>query len=354
MEKLERKNFNIEKFFIPLIFLFLFLGMVSGLARGGVLNLSSLVNKHFIIFFYGFFGGLLSLERAFGFSLKYLLVTPASISLGLILYIAFENPNFLIPGALLFILPNLLIFIKSITPFSFGFILSSILFIKGTVLFAFSNLHYQSALAFILFLIFYILSERAELVKIIGLGKKDIIFISFITFSSLVGLVVSIVDFKVGYRICFISLAIISLWFMRKDIARRTINMKGLAKFSAISVLSAYLWLFLGSFFIFSFGMWGEGIHNITLGFVFSMIFAHAPSIFPAMMKIKFQFSPILYIPLFLLNISVIIRNISYLAPQIKKSALVLNFFAIIAFFVLFLTLTIKASKKSKISPQSF
>lgn len=337
---------NIEKFFIPFLFFLLILGMTSGLARGGALNLPSLSEKHFIIFLYGFFGSLLSLERAFGFSLKYLFITPALTLLGTILYIWLENPYLIIPGALLFILPNLRVFITSKSFFSSGFILSAILFITGAIFFA-SGYYYQSAIALVLFLVFYILSERAELIKIIGLGKNGILFLSLASIMSVTGLIISLKDLISGIQISFGSIAAITVWFMRNDIARKTIKMKGIVKFSAISVLSAYFWLLIGSLLISFFGMnlWGEGVHSITLGFVFSMIFAHAPSIFPSMMRLKFQFSPILYIPLLFLNISVALRNISYLTPKIKKSTLLLNSIAIISFFFFFI-LTLKKNKK--------
>gem|GEM_PF-6866334 len=237
---------NIEKFFIPFLFFLLILGMTSGLARGGALNLPSLSGKHFIIFLYGFFGSLLSLERAFGFSLKYLFITPALTLLGTILYIWLENPYLIIPGALLFILPNLRVFITSKSFFSSGFILSAILFITGAIFFA-SGYYYQSAIALVLFLVFYILSERAELIKIIGLGKNGILFLSLASIMSVTGLIISLKDLISGIQISFGSIAAITVWFMRNDIARKTIKMKGAVKFSSISVLSAYFWLILGS-----------------------------------------------------------------------------------------------------------
>ncbi|MEO0177276.1 MAG: hypothetical protein ABIL38_04335 [candidate division WOR-3 bacterium] len=49
-------------------------------------------------------------------------------------------------------------------------------------------------------------------------------------------------------------------------------------------------------------------IHSITLGFVFGMIFAHAPMIFPSIMGKKSSYSPMLYIPFALLHLSLIVR----------------------------------------------
>ncbi|MFN3269942.1 MAG: hypothetical protein ACK42G_05095, partial [Candidatus Kapaibacteriota bacterium] len=92
---------------------------------------------------------------------------------------------------------------------------------------------------------------------------------------------------------------------------------------------------------------WGEGIHSITLGFVFSMVFAHAPIIFPNVGKFKFIFSKILYIPFLLLHISIMLRVLSYLLPTIKTISLHLNYSSIILFFVTFFILVVRSKAKS-------
>src|SRR4029078_7550341 len=49
-------------------------------------------------------------------------------------------------------------------------------------------------------------------------------------------------------------------------------------------------------------------LHAIFLGFVFSMIFAHAPVIFPAITGIDIPFTPIAYRYAALLHISLLLR----------------------------------------------
>lgn len=49
-------------------------------------------------------------------------------------------------------------------------------------------------------------------------------------------------------------------------------------------------------------------LHGIALGFVFSMIFGHAPVILPALVRLKLIYSWAFYVPLALLHLSLFAR----------------------------------------------
>lgn len=49
-------------------------------------------------------------------------------------------------------------------------------------------------------------------------------------------------------------------------------------------------------------------LHAILLGFVMSMVIGHAPIIFPAIMRVRIPYSPIFYLPLLTLHISIFLR----------------------------------------------
>lgn len=49
-------------------------------------------------------------------------------------------------------------------------------------------------------------------------------------------------------------------------------------------------------------------LHALGLGFVFSMIFAHAPLIVPVVLKRKLAYVPFFYVPLALLHLSLVLR----------------------------------------------
>jgi len=49
-------------------------------------------------------------------------------------------------------------------------------------------------------------------------------------------------------------------------------------------------------------------LHTVFVGFVFSMIFGHALIIIPAVMGVKLRYTPIYYLPLGLLHLSLLLR----------------------------------------------
>jgi hypothetical protein len=49
-------------------------------------------------------------------------------------------------------------------------------------------------------------------------------------------------------------------------------------------------------------------LHAIFLGFVFSMIFGHAPIVFPAVLGVPLAYHPSFYLPLILLHLSLMLR----------------------------------------------
>src|SRR6185312_6884485 len=112
------------------------------------------------------------------------------------------------------------------------------------------------------------------------------------------------------------------------DLARRTIRLRGLPRFAAACLLSGYLWLAGGGVLsvlyaailpVFHGATWlsiapGAGLaydailHAVFLGFVFAMIFGHAPIIFPAVLAIRVDYRPRFYAHLALLQLSVLLR----------------------------------------------
>jgi hypothetical protein len=103
-------------------------------------------------------------------------------------------------------------------------------------------------------------------------------------------------------------------WLLRFDIARRTIYGRGQQRFTACAILAGHAWLAVAGVLLlivppgsaaFSYD---AAVHAITIGFVLSMIFAHAPIILPAIVGARVGYSGANYGPLILLHLSVLIR----------------------------------------------
>ena len=77
-------------------------------------------------------------------------------------------------------------------------------------------------------------------------------------------------------------------------------------------------------------------LHALGLGFVFSMVFGHAPIIFPAVLRIGVPYHPTFYLPLALLHLSLLVRLVGDAAGQFAwtRFGALLNAIALAAFIV--------------------
>ena len=89
----------------------------------------------------------------------------------------------------------------------------------------------------------------------------------------------------------------------------------GLTRFIAVCLLSGYAWLAVGGAIIVVAGGLAPGspsydaaLHALALGFVFAMVFGHAPIIFPAVLRVAVPYHPTFYLPLALLHLSLVVR----------------------------------------------
>ena len=96
-----------------------------------------------------------------------------------------------------------------------------------------------------------------------------------------------------------------------------------LARFSAVCLLIGYLWLGIAGLFWllgpsgFPGVFWYDAmIHSLFLGFVFSMIFGHAPTIIPAVTGIQVPFKRVFYLHVALLHGSLLVRIVGDVASS--------------------------------------
>ncbi len=187
------------------------------------------------------------------------------------------------------------------------------------------------------FLVLTIVGERLELARVRRLSEAAVA-----TFAVIVGgysgaqLLIA-VDADLGIRLSGLAMLALAAWLLRYDIAWLTIHRPGLPRFVAICLLAGYAWLIVGGLVALANGMLWAGptydalLHAILVGFVFSMIFGHAPIIFPAILGLRIGFHPVAYLPLALLQVSVAMRIAGDLAPdaQLRMSGGLLGAVAI-------------------------
>lgn len=109
-----------------------------------------------------------------------------------------------------------------------------------------------------------------------------------------------------------VPLLALAFWLLRQDVARRNVRQSGLTRFIAVCLLSGYFWLALGALMMVvspSHALLRDAaLHAVFLGFVFAMVFGHAPVIFPAIVRVRLPYHAGLYVPLLALNLSLGLR----------------------------------------------
>jgi hypothetical protein len=132
-----------------------------------------------------------------------------------------------------------------------------------------------------------------------------------------------------------------AVWLARYDVARRTIRTTGVTRYMAAALLAGYVWLAVGGVIWLAEGsLSGSGfgydatLHAIFLGFVFSMVFAHAPVIVPAVLGVALPYRRALYAPLVLLHVGLTVRVLGDAAGSVTawRWGGVLNELAIVGF----------------------
>jgi hypothetical protein len=156
-----------------------------------------------------------------------------------------------------------------------------------------------------------------------------------------------------AWRAQGLALLVLAVWLWRYDIARITLRQTGLARYIAACVLSGLVWLGLGGTMLALEGAMHAGarydaaLHALMLGFVFAMVFGHAPVIFPAVVRVQIPYSTVLYAPLVLLHVTLVLRVTGDLAaqPMLRAVGAAGNAIAIVLFIVTAAALAIRGKR---------
>ncbi len=346
-----RKNFPL----MLLAGLALLAGLWGGLARLGwpVYSLQlQLPPQHGPLMVSGFLGTLISLERAVALNQhqqKRLIyyAAPLFAGLGAIAIMTNLPPEIgralSTIGALGLVLIFVVIYRMQSTTDHAVMGIAALLWLIGNVLWLIGQPLFHVVIWWAGFLVLTIAGERLELGRVLLLGKTaQRTFL--ITFSLLlIGLVISLGAFMVGVRISGFALIVLGAWLLRFDLARYTIRKSGLTRFIAACLLPGYFWLIVGGLFWLIYGglypagpLYDAMLHTIFLGFVFSMIFGHAPIIVPAIIGMQMTYSPIFYVHLGLLHLSLVLRVVGdvMLWQSWRKWGGLLNEVAVVLFLI--------------------
>jgi len=280
---------------------------------------ANLVELHGPLLVFGFLGTVISLERAVALRRPWGYLAPAGTLAGTVLLLAGVRQGvgelvLLLAGCVLVALFVVILRAHATAPAA-TMALAALLWVVGDALWLGGDTFVQVVPWWAGFLVLTIVGERLELAALARLTRAGSAMFAALTAVLVAGLVLSAVETGAGIRVAGVALLGYAVWLAHFDIARYTARHRpGLPRFVALALLPGYVWLGIGGVLWALHGAEVAGfahdaeLHAIFLGFVFSMIFGHAPVIFPGVLGIDIPFRRVFYVHLVLLHVGLVMR----------------------------------------------
>ncbi len=291
-----------------------------------------------------FLGTLIGIERAVSWKSVFAALAPIASALGIVMVALFPHSWYPIGGFILSAVALTVLFIQVGLKFKARHLLvmglGAAQWMVGNILW-FSGVSFHYLVPWWMgFLILTIVGERLELNRLLPQSfRATLMFWSGVMFM-IGGAGLLPLSLTSGIRVIAIGWILTGIWLLQHDITRHTIKTTGLSRFIAVSLIAGYGWMIIGGLIALWKGLPSGGfyydaiLHTILVGFVFSMIFGHAPIIFPAILRLKIIYQPYFYGHLVLLHLGLVIRVGGDLAYALfwKQVGGVLNVVAVLLF----------------------
>ncbi|MGH7816475.1 MAG: hypothetical protein ACREOR_03715 [Candidatus Binatia bacterium] len=325
-------------------------GLWAGLVRLGWLL--PLPNEQFVLvhgplMVVGFLGTLIGLERAVALARAWpygIPILTGMSSLATLTALPFQLSASMAGAASLLLLLVFVALYRQYPAEHFVIMaLSAISWLVGNILWLMGFPLFSAVPWWVGFLVLMIGGERVELARIRQPPARVRVRFYLGVGIFFVGLGLSLSEFYIGLRVAAVGLLTIALWLLRYDLAWHSARQTGLPRYIALSLIAGYFWLalgaalWLGSAQFFSAGpRYDAMLHMIFLGFVFSMIFAHAPIILPTITGLPLPFQHCFYLHAGLLHASLLLRVAGDLGAwlSLQRWGGLLNALAVILFLL--------------------
>ena len=297
----------------------LLVGVGAGLARLGwtvPVNVASDAALHGPLMLCGFFGVVIALERAVAIGRAWAYAGPLAAGGGTVAAIA-GDPRaaswLFVAGSVVLRVASADIVRRQRALFTLTIALGAACWAVGNGLWAAGASPGEAVPWWFAFLVLTIAGERLELSRFLmpSAVAKGV----FVAIVAVIGAGLVAMASPWGAHVFAAGLLALAAWLAKQDIARRTVTKRGLTRFIAVCLLAGYVWLAVSGAIILASGGLSAGtraydaaVHALGLGFVFSMVFGHAPIIAPAVLRVRVPYRPVFYAPLALLHLSLLVR----------------------------------------------
>lgn len=328
-------------------------GVLSGLARLGLPvpdAIARLTGVHGALMVGGFFGSIIALERAVALGKLWPYAAPLFSGFAAVAMIIGAPPLWaLVPlclAALVMSAACASVWLRQPVVHHAVLTLAALLWLAGNLVWAVDGGVARAVPLWAAFLLLTIAGERLELSRFMPTPPIARTLFALIVLVLLAGALGAMMIESAGLRLFATALFALAAWLLRYDIARHTIKAAGLTRYMAVCLLSGYVWLAIAAMF----GMAGAlqtgsilrdaALHALLLGFVFSMVFGHAPIILPAVTRLQFHWHKGFYLPLVVLHLSLAARVVA--GPTewfpLRQSAALGNAVALVLFMMMVVT----------------
>lgn len=319
-------------------------GVLAGLGRLGVALAwgPRYASDHGPLLVLGTFGTVIALERAVALARLWGFAAP---SLGAVAAIGFLVGSRWVPwvtaaSAVVLVALNVAILRRQVAAFTGVMLLGSTVLVVGDLAWALGRPVFEVVPAWLGFFVLTIVSERLELSRLAPTPRWATVALVALTVVLALSSCASAVGVGLAPRMLGITLVPIGAWQLRFDLARRTFVRSGLPRFAALGVLLGAGWLLVTGVVVASNGIPATGplydaeLHGVFVGYVLSMVFAHAPIILPAVARVNVTFSPLLHLPLAILHLGLASRVVGDLAGQtlLRRAGGIANAVALVVF----------------------
>ncbi|MEU8650537.1 hypothetical protein [Streptomyces sp. NPDC048737] len=206
------------------------------------------------------------------------------------------------------------------------------------------------------FLVLTIAGERLELARVGALTPSaEQTFLGCVA-AVVTGVVTTLMWPATGSLLLGAGLLALVSWLVVHDVARRLLRSTGLPRFTAACLLAGYTWLGLAGTLWLLAGPVTDGtrydalVHAVFLGFVMSMIMAHAPVILPAVLRRPLPYHPALAVAAWLLHLSLALRVVIGDLREVREAWQVggaLNIAAVLLFVLTAATTSVTATRRA-------
>ncbi|MDH5490577.1 MAG: hypothetical protein OEY14_01245 [Myxococcales bacterium] len=321
-------------------------GLLAGLARVGLPMPwgSSYALEHGPLLAVAVFGTIIALERAVALGQRWAYAAPMAGALAAAAMLGGQGwaPWAASASALGLALINVVLVRKQLANFTALMLAGSALLLAGDLLWALGEPIARVVPSWMAFFVLTIAAERLELSRLAPTPRwaKS----ALVALASGLGLATCalLAELPGAARALGATMGLLGAWQLRFDLARRTLRMSGLPRFTAASVLLGAGWLVISGALLVAFGLpragpvYDAALHGVFVGYVLSMVIAHAPIILPAVAHLRLPYHRAFWIAPAILHLGLLARVLGdLLAIQpLREFGSIANVLALLAFAI--------------------